>query len=41
MLFWEKEMRAVSDDVVVVTDDGSYGEKGFVTTALERMIERG
>jgi len=34
-------MRAISDEIVVTTDDGSYAKKGFVTTALQEMIERG
>ncbi|MEW6721328.1 MAG: sulfide/dihydroorotate dehydrogenase-like FAD/NAD-binding protein [Thermodesulfobacteriota bacterium] len=41
LLILEDEMRAVSDDIVVTTDDGSYAEKGFVTTALQAMIDRG
>lgn len=40
MLIWEKEMRAVSDELLVTTDDGSHGEKGFVTQVLARIIER-
>jgi ferredoxin--NADP+ reductase len=35
----EDEFKAVSDDLTVVTDDGSYGEKGVVTAPLERLIE--
>ncbi|MBP2683254.1 MAG: sulfide dehydrogenase (flavoprotein) subunit SudB, partial [Deltaproteobacteria bacterium] len=35
------EMRAISDEIVVTTDDGSYAKKGFVTTALQEMIDRG
>lgn len=34
----EKEMRSVSSDVRVVTEDGSYGDKGLVTDILEKMI---
>jgi NAD(P)H-flavin reductase len=41
LLILENEMRQVSDEVVIVTDDGSYGEKGFVTDALQKIIERG
>ncbi len=41
LLILEDEMRAVSDDIVVTTDDGSYALKGFVTTALQGMIDRG
>lgn len=35
----EDEMRAVSSEYFVTTDDGSYGEKGFVTDVLKRIIE--
>jgi len=41
LLILEDELRAVSTDIVVTTDDGSYAEKGFVTTALQGMIDRG
>jgi ferredoxin--NADP+ reductase len=37
----EDEIRAASDQVVVTTDDGSYGEKGLVTDALRKLIEDG
>ena len=36
----ENEMRAVSDDVRIATDDGSYGTRGFVTTVLKSMLEK-
>lgn len=35
------EMRAVSDELFVTTDDGSYGEKGFVTDKLRALIKSG
>ena len=35
----EDEMRKVSNHYYVTTDDGSYGEKGFVTDVLKRLIE--
>lgn len=38
LLIMEAEMRAVSDEVIVVTDDGSYGRKGFVTDALRDLL---
>ena len=41
ILILEKEMRAASDETIVTTDDGSYGVKGFVTTALAQLVERG
>jgi len=37
----EAEMTAVSDEVIVCTDDGSYGKKGFVTVALAELIASG
>ena len=37
----EDEMRATSDEVIVCTDDGSYGTKGFVTVALAELIASG
>jgi len=41
LLILEDEMRAVSDEIVVTTDDGSYAKKGFVTNALQEFIDRG
>ena len=41
ILILHEEMKAVSDEVLVSTDDGSYGIKGFVTTALQELIDRG
>ena len=41
LLILEEEMRAISDETVVTTDDGSYAKKGFVTTALQEMIDGG
>ncbi len=40
MLFWEEEMRAISDELYVTTDDGSYGTHGFVTTVLQNLIDQ-
>ena len=37
----EEEMKAVSERLTIVTDDGSYGDKGFTTTALERLLDEG
>ena len=39
LLIMEKEMRAISNEVRIATDDGSYGTKGFVTTILKTMLE--
>jgi glutamate synthase (NADPH/NADH) small chain len=41
MLILEDEMGAISDELHVTTDDGSYGRHGFVTDALEDLIARG
>ena len=41
ILIMDEEMRAVSDEVLVTTNDGSYGIEGFVTTALTQLFERG
>ncbi|MBQ7516148.1 MAG: sulfide/dihydroorotate dehydrogenase-like FAD/NAD-binding protein [Schwartzia sp.] len=41
ILIMEPEMKAVSDEVIITTDDGSYGIKGFVTTALQQLVDRG
>ncbi len=38
MLILENEMTAICDDLVVTTDDGSYGERGFVTQPLEKYL---
>jgi len=40
LVFWEDEFRAVSDELIVTTDDGSYGRKGFVTAALADVLAR-
>ena len=37
----EEEMRAVADRYFVMTDDGSYGEKGLVTQKLQELIDAG
>ncbi len=41
LIILEEEIRNVSDEVIITTDDGSYGEKGFVTQPLQRMLETG
>jgi ferredoxin--NADP+ reductase len=38
LLILENEMRATSDELFVMTDDGSYGQHGFVTTKLQELI---
>ena len=41
LLILEEEFRAASDSLTVVTDDGSYGEKGNVTQPLQALLEKG
>ncbi len=40
LVFWEDQFRDCSDQLVVTTDDGSYGRKGFVTHALAEILNR-
>jgi ferredoxin--NADP+ reductase len=37
----EEELRAVSDALMITTDDGSYADKGFVTDKLRQLIQNG
>ena len=37
----EDEFKAVSDNMYLMTDDGSYGEQGFVTVKLQQLLESG
>lgn len=41
LVILEKEFEAVSDKLLIQTDDGSYGKKGLVTDALKELIESG
>lgn len=41
LLILEDEFKACSDKLVIVTDDGSYGEKGVVTAPLKALIDSG
>ena len=41
LVILEAEMREVSDDLLVTTDDGSYADKGFVTDKLRQLIDGG
>ncbi len=41
LVILQDEFEAVSDRLVIMTDDGSYGEKGLVTNALEKLIDEG
>ena len=40
LIIMEEQMRAVSDEVVIMTDDGSYGTKGLVTHGVENVLNR-
>ena len=41
LLFWEDRMRSVSDELIVCTDDGTYGRKGLVIDPLKEMLQGG
>ena len=41
LVILEDEFRACCDEFIIMTDDGSYGEKGLVTDALKQLIEEG
>ena len=41
LVILEEEFKSASDKYVMMTDDGSYGEKGLVTDALKKLIEEG
>ena len=40
LLFWEEKFRKISDEVIVTTDDGSYGRKALVTEPLKEICSR-
>ena len=40
LIIMEEDVRANSDDVIIMTDDGSYGQKGVVTVGVEEVIKR-
>jgi ferredoxin--NADP+ reductase len=40
MLILEDEIRACSDEVIIMTDDGSYGRQGLVTHGMEEILKR-
>jgi len=41
LLFWEDKLRSVSHQLIVTTDDGTYGRKGVVTGPLKELLESG
>ena len=40
LVIMEDEVRASSDELIIMTDDGSYGEKGVVTVGIEKFINQ-
>ena len=40
LIILEDEVRKSSDETLIMTDDGSYGEKGVVTVGIEKLINR-
>jgi ferredoxin--NADP+ reductase len=40
LIIMEDEMRNIADEVIIVTDDGSYGRKGLVTLPLKELCEQ-
>jgi ferredoxin/flavodoxin---NADP+ reductase len=41
LLIMEEHMRRASHELLICTDDGSYGRKGFVTEALKDVLDKG
>lgn len=41
LIIWQEKMAAISDEVIITTDNGSAGHKGFVTDPLKQMLEDG
>jgi len=39
LIFWEDHLRRFSDQLIVTTDDGTYGRKGVVTEPLKELLE--
>jgi len=40
LIILEEKVRESSDEVIIMTDDGSYGEKGVVTVGIEKFVEQ-
>ena len=40
LIILEDEVRASSDEVIIMTDDGSYGQQGLVTVGVEQVLQR-
>lgn len=41
LIIWEDRLREVSDQLIITTDDGSYGRKGLVTESLKELLDSG
>jgi ferredoxin--NADP+ reductase len=41
LVFWEDRLRQFSDELIVTSDDGTYGRKGVVTIPLKELLESG
>lgn len=39
LVFWEDKFQEYSDELLIATNDGSYGEKGFVTDVLKKVLD--
>jgi ferredoxin--NADP+ reductase len=40
LIILEEQVREFSDEVIIMTDDGSYGKKGLITNGVENVIQR-
>jgi ferredoxin--NADP+ reductase len=40
LIILEEQVRERSDEVIIMTDDGSYGEKGLITAGVEKAVQR-
>lgn len=40
LIILEEQVRQASDEVIIMTDDGSYGNKGLITNGIESVIQR-
>lgn len=40
LIFWEDKMKTACEELFITTDDGSLGEKGFVTGVLDRIVSQ-
>ena len=40
LIIFEKELQSISDEMIIMTDDGSYGQKGLVTDGIDKIIKQ-